>query len=91
MSKEKTNNQIILGKWKCHTPNLLKEIQNNKGTEALRIPLSIFGKMLFEVGERASQLNDPELNRLMLSLTIYEVADPENPNYDESVMKEYDL
>jgi hypothetical protein len=86
-----TKNQKLLMKWKCHTPNLLQEVLCNPSTSVLSIPLNILGRLLYEVGERASQLNDPELNRLMLQLTLYEVADPESPNYDLAVMKEYNL
>ena len=64
--------------WKVHTPTLLKEmLNNNPGMECFRIPLSVFGLLLYQVGERAAQLNDPELNDLMMRLTIYEEADPE--------------
>jgi len=63
--------------WKVHTPNLLREIFSNKGTEALRLPLNIFGRRLAEVAERAAEINDPALNILMLDLTLYELGDPE--------------
>jgi hypothetical protein len=39
------------------------------------------------VGERASELNDPQLNALMCRLTIYEIADPESKNYKPRVVK----
>ena len=55
------------------------------GTDILRIPIGIFVKLLYEVGQRASELNDPELNKLMIRLTIYEIADPENKNYDKEL------
>lgn len=62
--------------WKVHTPQLLEEILTNKGTEILRTPLGIFGSLLHEVATRASELNDPTLNLLMLRLTLYDAADP---------------
>lgn len=67
--------------WRCHTPNLLEEILKNPGTGILQVPLKLFGQMLGEVADRAVQLNDPELNRLMLRLTLYSAADPESPDY----------
>ena len=73
--------------WRVHTPNLLKEIANNSGNAILARPLQIFGEILYQVGERASQLNDPALNALMLRLTIYEEADPESRNYKPELMK----
>jgi hypothetical protein len=42
--------------------------------------------LLNRVGERASQLNDPKLNALMARLTIYEVADPKSPSFDQTVL-----
>lgn len=73
--------------WKVHTPNILKEVMNCGGSSALRIPLTIFSHLLAEVGQRAAQLNDPKLNELMVRLTIYSVADPEDPNYDQSIVE----
>lgn len=74
--------------WKVHTANLLREVLNCPGSSALRIPLSIFSNLLAEVGERAAQLNDPKLNELMMRLTIYAVADPELPDYDQRLVEQ---
>jgi len=65
----------------CHTPNLLREIISNDQTSLLQKPINVFGRILFEVAERAAELNDPKLNSLMLKLTLYEHGDPEHPNY----------
>ena len=73
--------------WKVHTPNLLKEILSNSQTAILRIPINVFGRLLYQVGERARVLNDLELNRLMLRLTIYSQADPESEDYDPELCK----
>jgi hypothetical protein len=78
--------QISVG-WKVHTPNLLKEILNNPGTGILTQPISIFGKLLAEVGERAAEINDPRLNALMIRLTIYSASDPNSPDYDAALCK----
>lgn len=74
--------------WKVHTANLLSEIANHSGQGILSIPLNVFGRLLFEVGERAAELNDPKLNALMCRLTIYEIADPLNPAYDPERVKQ---
>jgi len=74
--------------WKVNTPQLLKEILENNETQILRVPLSVFGHLLSEVGERASELNDPKLNALMCRLAIYEVSDPYSENYNEKLTTE---
>lgn len=71
--------------WRCHTPNLLKEVLKNPGTGILIGPLNIFRQLLAAVGERAAELNDPELNALMMRLTIYEAADMDRPDYDPNL------
>lgn len=81
---EETINQNKL-MWRVNTPQLLKEIMQNPGTSILNQPLQIFGRILAEVGDRASELNDPKLNALMCRLAIYEVADPYNKNFDQNL------
>lgn len=74
--------------FKVHTPNLLKEILTNHGTAILSKPITIFGKLLAQIGERAAELNDPILNDLCCKLVIYEIADPESQNYDKEKVEE---
>lgn len=68
--------------FRCHVPNLLGEILNNKSCGILKIPLNVFGRLLMKVAVRASQLDDAILNKLMCQLTLYEVANPESKEYD---------
>jgi len=75
-------------KWRVNTPQLIREIASNPGTGILITPLQIFANILAEVGERASELNDPKLNNLMARLAIYSVADPYSPDYDEKIAHE---
>lgn len=79
-------------RWRTHVSNLLKEILVNKGTWALARPIDIFGKQLFEVAQRAAELDDPKLNLLMLELTLYEIADadihPDQKGYREAVAEQ---
>lgn len=74
--------------WKVHTSNLLGEVLNNSTTGVLRLPLNILARLLGAVAIRASQLNDPELNKLMLRLTLYAIADPESADYDPKAVNE---
>lgn len=71
--------------WKVNTPGLLKEILSNSQAAILAKPLQIFGSILYEVGERAIELNDPKLNALMCRLSIYSQSDPYNPDYNEEL------
>ena len=84
-----TNNETLVRRvdWRCHTSNLLEEILNNPGTGILRAPLVIFSRLLAQVAERAAELNDPRLNELMVRLTLYELADPERPDYDKEAVE----
>lgn len=75
--------------WRVHTSNLLMEILNNPGAGALAVPINILGKLLSKVGERAIELDDKELNKLMIQLSIYSVADPDSPDYNADVVEEY--
>lgn len=74
---------------KVHVPNLLKEIMGNPECGVLKIPLLTFKSILIQVATRASELNDTELNKLMMRLALYEVADPESKEYNLKFVNEY--
>lgn len=61
-------------KWKCNTPGLIEEI-GNCCTEApaLVTPLRILQRLLQELAEVAIRIDDPELNVMMLRLSLYDV------------------
>jgi hypothetical protein len=61
---------------------------HNPGLSILNQPIKIFASLLNEVAIRASQLNDPKLNSLMMRLTLYEMADPESKHYDKKLLRE---
>jgi len=73
--------------WRVHTPNLLKEVAQNPNVAPIAMALQILGLVLYEVGECASRLNDPEMNALMCRLTIYDIADPHSESYDLEELK----
>lgn len=85
-TKVLTNGENL--EWRVCTPALLREILNNPGCQILARPLQIFGCILAEVGERASEINDPKLNALMCRLAIYSISDPYNPEYDKDLSNE---
>ena len=75
-------------KWKVHTSELLNRIvEIDIRSGVLKNPLNIFKNLLIKVGERASELNDPELNALMCRLTIYSIADPQDKDYNPELVK----
>ena len=63
--------------FRVHIPNLLGEILTNQSCSILAIPLNVTARLLMGVADRARELDDPELNKLMLKLTLYSIADPE--------------
>lgn len=75
--------------WKCHTPRLFEEVLENPGTSALWIPLRILLSILGEVAQRAIELDDRELNRLMIRLTLFSCADPLSEDYDKELVRKY--
>lgn len=74
--------------FRVHTPNLLREIlAGNPTAWPLRQPIAIFADTLGQVAARAIELDDPELNKLMLRLTLYEQADPASPDYNPELLE----
>jgi hypothetical protein len=73
--------------WKVNTVGLLKEIVNNggPGVAIMSQPLHIFGCLLAEVAQRATELNDAQLNALMCRLGLYEQSDPYSKGYDQKL------
>jgi hypothetical protein len=74
--------------WRVHTPQLLQEVLSNDQTAALTRPMQILGRLLADVANRAIALDDPELNKLMIRLTLYSIGDPDHPDYDEAKVQE---
>lgn len=71
---------------KVHVHKLCEEIMCNPGTALLKIPLVTLMDILNQVGQRASELNDLELNALMMRLNLYSVADPTDENYNPQIV-----
>lgn len=76
-------------KWRVNTVTLLHEIAVNPALSAAITPLQILQNILGEVALRASELNDPKLNALMMRLALYEISDPEQPQYDADFVNTY--
>ena len=74
---------------KINTPSLIDEIAKNPECSILRIPLISLKNILGQVASRASELNDVELNKLMMRLALYEIADPYSNEYDSDFVRAY--
>ncbi len=76
-----------------HTIRLLDELQNNatrpKDMVALQIPFDYFRALLHEVAQRCTEINDPILDILMIKLTLYSVANPDMPDFEQKVVTQY--
>lgn len=69
--------------WRVNTPGLLKEmVEYTHEGGALAAPINIFRMILIEVAKRAIELDDPEMNKLMIRLSLYSIADPRSPEFD---------
>ena len=80
------NEKILLG-WKVHTTDLFEEISANFSHDPqIRIPLQILSNLLAQVAQRAIELNDSKLNKLMIRLTLYSIANPHSPDYNPEVV-----
>jgi hypothetical protein len=90
MKKKKVETELVsqdnLLMWKVNTVGLLKEILINPGTSILKTPVNIYGRILAQVAERASELNDPIMNGLMCRLAMYEISDPNSKEYDQKLL-----
>jgi hypothetical protein len=62
------------------TPRFIKEIVENSGTTMYAVCFNIFNALLAKVAERATELNDPVLNTLMIRMNLYEI--PNNQRYE---------
>ena len=69
--------------FRVDTVKLLNEIVESALREnmgVLKMPINIFIGLLGKVAQRATELDDPKLNILMLNLTLYECDKMEIPN-----------
>ena len=69
--------------WKVYTPGLLKEILENSNCSngIFFQPFKIFKNLLAQVADRAIELDDIKLNKLMIRLALYKSSDPYSKEY----------
>lgn len=59
--------------WKCNLPAFLKEIMECSTNTPYRITFTITADLLSILAQRATEINDPILNIIMLRLGLYDV------------------
>jgi hypothetical protein len=76
--------------WKVHTHGLFQEIVGcGVSTSIFKHPLNILQRILEEVAVRAVELEDPQLNVLMMRLSLYSISNPDDPEYDPQKVEQY--
>lgn len=77
--------------FRAHTPNLFKELWECSGMRIYGKVIRIFLALLNDVAERATEINDPVLNALMLKLRLYEVEkESDIPKLIKKLKEEYE-
>lgn len=72
-----------------NTPQFIKEACENSEKGMYAICWNIFQQLLAKVAERATELNDPVLNALMIRLNLYEIPYKERYKILRMLEKEY--
>lgn len=75
-----------LGQWRIHTARLLNEVMNNPQCAALKVPINLLCRELEQVAAHALRINDPELMKSAVRLTLFEEADPYSKDYNPSLV-----
>lgn len=80
------NGVDVSNMWKVNTMQFLKEIANNPQCAILSQPINIFGRILYDIAERALELQDKKMIALCCRLSLYEQADPYSKEFDQKAM-----
>ena len=72
------------------TPRFIKEVAENSGSTMYAVCWNIFKSLLAQVAERATELNDPVLNTLMIRLNLYEIPNKERYKFIKQLKELYD-
>lgn len=73
-----------------NTPQFIKEACENARDGMYGICWNIFRNLLAQVAERATELNDPILNTLMIRLNLYEIPNKERYKIIKQLKEVYD-
>ena len=83
-----TKLDVFSTQFDVNTPAFLKEAAENCKGGIYAVCWNIFITLIAMVAERATELNDPIMNVLMLRLNIYEVPNEERNKIIEQIRKE---
>ena len=73
-----------------NTPQFLKEACENSEKGMYAVCWNVFRNLLAQVAERATELNDPVLNTLMIRLNLYEIPNKDRYKVIEQLKEMYD-
>lgn len=73
-----------------NTPQFLKEACENANVGMYAVCWDIFKNLLAQVAERATELNDPVLDTLMIRLNLYEIPNKDRYKVIEQLKEMYD-
>lgn len=73
--------------FRVNTPQFLKEVFENGARMAIfKIPANVFQTLLAQVAQRATELKDPILDKLMFDLALYEEGNQaKNKDYGKTM------
>lgn len=83
-----TKLDVFSMQFNVNTPGFLKEAAENCNGGMYAVCWNIFRTLIAMVAERATKLNDPIMNVLMLRLNLYEVPNEERHKIIEQIRKE---
>jgi len=91
--EEKVSERITKTKtleWKVCTAKICRmAVEETTDGWGLKIPFQIMLNLLAQVAKRAIELDDEKLNKLMLRLSLYSIANPEDPEYNPKFVEAY--
>lgn len=73
-----------------NTPQFLKEACENTNGGMYAVCWNVFRNLIAQVAERATELNDPVLNTLMIRLNLYEIPNKERYKIIKQLKETYD-
>lgn len=83
-----TKLDVFHSQFDLNTPRFLKEACENSKHGVYSACWNVFSSLLSMVAERATELNDPIMNVLMLRLNLYEVPNEERHKIIEQIKED---